>query len=298
MALGPASVRRVAFGGNCIDVHAVGPASLGVVDLLFAQTVDWTDGATATVAHFALRDLPEGVFQLTCNGDVLHLGSDLGDAALKLQETATAALAGAQTSGLVFHAAAVTRGNGAVVLPGRSGAGKTTLSAHFEHAGGVCLSDETACVCPDRTVEGFRRPFNVKPHGLHLFSRLAGGALDGAPEALGNVSSLAGPAGTLVSFGHPLPRPAPIARPRLCALVFPRYVAGAALQSNRLGAAPAALQLMGHLLNARNLEGHGFESVARLARQVPAYQLEYGEADAAVTWLERLLEQREPDAQQ
>ncbi|MEQ1728680.1 MAG: hypothetical protein ABL982_09885 [Vicinamibacterales bacterium] len=265
------------------------------MDLLFAQAARRPDVAGAPVSQFSLWDQPDGGLRVMSNGDTLALGTDLGDAALKLQEAATAALAGANTTGLVFHAAAITYGRGAIVLPGRSGSGKTTLSAHVEHAGGVCLSDETTCVWPDRTVEGFRRPFNVKPNGLHLFSRLAGGDLDGAPpKAPRDMKSLAGPTGTLVTFGRTLPEPAFVARPRLCALVFPRYVARAEARCRTLGAAPAALHLMGSLLNARNLEGHGFETVTGLAREIPAYQLEYGDAGAAVALLEQLLEQGGP----
>lgn len=281
-------LRGVSFGGNRIEIQAFGPTSAGILDLLFEPSPEV--GAAPPVALFALWDEPDGGVRVVGHSELLHLGPDVGDAALKLQEATTAALAGANTTGLVLHAASVASDGRAIVLPGRSGSGKTTLSAHLATRGGLCLSDETSCVYPNREVEGLRRPFNVKKHGLKVFEALAGGSLGvGAdPPHLG-VRSLAGPAGTLVRFDltrHESHTDG--GRPVLHALVFPRFVAGGPTTCQRIGAAPAALQLMASLLNARNLEGHGFAAVTTLARETASFSLEYGEASDAAVLIERL----------
>lgn len=290
MAVAPDEVVLVPFGGNQIEIHAYGPVAVRVVDLLFAQAARRPDVAGAPVSQFSLWDQPDGGLRVMSNGDTLAIGTDIGDAALKLQEAATAALAGANTTGLVFHAASITYGRGAMVLPGRSGSGKTTLAAHVERAGGRCMSDETSCVWPDRTVEGLRRPFNVKTRGLHVFERLAGGSLSDETRTPGTIRSLTGPVGTLVTFALDDDARAEPTQAPLRALVFPRYDSRATTQCEPLAGAPAALQLMGSLLNARNLDGHGFPAVTALARDIPAYRLEYSDARDAVVVLARLLD--------
>jgi hypothetical protein len=249
--------------------------------LLFGRAADDQTG-TAPVAAVTIVDEPDGIVRVTCNGELLHLGVDVGDAAAKLQEAMTAALAGANSSALVFHAAAVMRDGAAVILPGRSGSGKTTLSACLEKRGAVCLSDETCCVHPDPCrVEGLWRPFNVKTHGVSAFERLAGGVSGDDRD------SVAGPMGTLVSLHRPgMELPARHSLPSLKAVVFPRYVAGSGVTWTRISPAAAALQLMGSLLNARNLDGHGFSAVTDLARDVSAYMIEYGDANEAAAQTE------------
>ena len=291
MAIAPDAVALVPFGGNHIEVHAFGSTAVRVVNLLFAEAARGAPTGAAPVAQFSIWDEPDGRLRVAGNGDTMHLGADVGDAAVKLQEAATAALAGANTTGLVFHAASVAYADAAIVLPGRSGSGKTTLAAHAERAGGRCLSDETTCVWLDGTVEGLRRPFNVKTRGLHVFERLTGGALTATGgDSESGVSSLAGPMGTLVTFRADSATAVGGGRPALRALVFPRYDSRAAAHCEPLGGAPAALQLMGCLLNARNLDGHGFAAVTALARSIPSYRLEYSDAREAVDLLAALMD--------
>jgi hypothetical protein len=58
----------------------------------------------------------------------------------------------------VVHAGVVEIGGRAVVVPGRSRAGKTTLVLALVAAGATYLSDEFAVFGDDGLVEGFRRP--------------------------------------------------------------------------------------------------------------------------------------------
>lgn len=64
-------------------------------------------------------------------------------------------------------------------------------------------------------------------------------------------------------------------QPLLRLVVFPEYVSGGSFRVEGLRAAQTGLRLMGCLVNARNLDGHGFDEVARLSRSAPAYRLQY-----------------------
>jgi hypothetical protein len=74
----------------------------------------------------------------------------------------------------------------------------------------------------------------------------------------------------------------------VAALVFPRFVAGAAFRWEELSVGRCTQALMGSLLNARNLPGGGLPRVASLARQVPGYAVQFSNLLDASSWLRGL----------
>jgi len=60
-------------------------------------------------------------------------------------------------------------------------------------------------------------------------------------------------------------------------IVFPRYRPDGEFSLTALSRAQAAKLLLEGLVNARNLPDHGLSEVARLARLVPAYQMNYSD---------------------
>jgi HprK-related kinase A len=77
---------------------------------------------------------------------------------------------------LVIHAAAVERGGSALLLPGRPGAGKSTLCAALVNAGWRLLSDELAVVDPtDGGVRALARPISLKDDSIEVVRRLVRG---------------------------------------------------------------------------------------------------------------------------
>jgi hypothetical protein len=61
------------------------------------------------------------------------------------------------------------------------------------------------------------------------------------------------------------------------------------LELRPLSQAQAGLALMECLVNARNLPGHGFSEIVRLARAARAYQMSYADFAQIDDWIERLL---------
>jgi hypothetical protein len=180
-------------------------------------------------------------------------------------------------SGLVLHGAAVAGPEGAVLLPGASGAGKTTLTSWLIAHGWRYMTDELAFVASGSSVlRGLTRPLHLKRSAIAAVRTFANlGAHES--DILETPSSLLLQPSTLSSD-----RPA--GPTRIDRIVFPRYQPRARYALTPLSPAKAGLWLMGCLINARNLDGHGFSDVTRLARRWPAYELRYGSCRQLDDW--------------
>jgi hypothetical protein len=190
-------------------------------------------------------------------------------AAVLMDEVARALVS--DSRGLVFHAAAVAWRDSVVVLPGRTGAGKSTLAASLVRRGLTFIGDEIASIDDRHVVQSFPRPFAFKPRGLAVARRW----LDiDATTSL----TLETPVATLVPPGL-IGRVAYSPGLPAAAIVFPEWKAEARLEIQPISKAETALRLMACLVNARNLPDHGLPDVVRLARHVPGYRLRYSDAD-------------------
>jgi len=184
------------------------------------------------------------------------------------------------TGGMLLHAAAVARDGKALVLAGKTGAGKTTLATWLVCRGFDYLTDELVHVDMQATcVSGFARPLHLKEPAHALFA--------GVIDMDGGDAVMASPLGTHVSPARLGARVARCARP--CALVLPAYRAGAPLDLRPLAKAQAATRLMGCLVNARERPQHGFEEVAGLVQAVPAFAMTYSDFKEAGAQLEAML---------
>jgi hypothetical protein len=86
-----------------------------------------------------------------------------------------AVLDGLRARGLLaIHAGVVAFEEGAVILAGPSGHGKSTLTLALVRAGGALLTDEMAVIATDdRTILPFPRGLHVRPDTLAMFPELA-----------------------------------------------------------------------------------------------------------------------------
>lgn len=201
--------------------------------------------------------------------DELQWGSVEQIAALLL-ERAGYDLADRCRTGLVFHAATV-RGHGRLLmLPGPSGCGKSTLSAWLGTHGFEWLADELAFVPAGTSqCEAFSRPLGLKdPARAILRDHLKGPDLAGRTISLPGMDYISDPGTANGEALGPLP---------LGGLLFPAFAPGAATVAlTPLSRARAAQRLLGCLLNARNLPGHGVDDAVRLAGAVAAAGLMFG----------------------
>jgi hypothetical protein len=123
----------------------------------------------------------EGSYQFTRGGSPVTQGIEL-DFALMLLETQVRIFIGVHAPNRIFvHAGVVGEGDRAIVLPGRSFTGKTTLVAALVRAGAVYFSDEFAVIDEKGLVHPFAKPLSVRDgdgrqtdHGVERFGGLAG----------------------------------------------------------------------------------------------------------------------------
>jgi hypothetical protein len=185
---------------------------------------------------------------------------------------------------MMLHAAAVRIDDQLIVLPGESGAGKTTLTANLLAAGAVYLTDELVFV--DRKTglaDCLPRPLNIKQPGVGIVTPLLNpGWDDGTIIRSAAVTLL--PHRLLNDSGEEYPQHA--FRP--AAIVFPNFADSARLMMEPLSSARACVRLMGCLVNARNLEKDGLDDCANLSRVVPAWRLNYSAGAAPLQLLREI----------
>jgi hypothetical protein len=182
---------------------------------------------------------------------------------------------------LLIHAGAVSSPAGeGIVLPARSGGGKTTLVTGLMKAGFSYLSDEGAAVDPvSRDLYPYHRALTFKVGHRTVFpdvcARVNGGAwatgqkwinpADIRPDAIG--------------------RPCPIRF-----VVAHEYVPGAQTQLTPLTQAQGAMELLTNALNLPRYRARAVPLVADVVRRAQSYRLvsgDLGEAVGAITELTR-----------
>jgi hypothetical protein len=285
------NTRLISFAGSTVAVEYQGRRAEAIVDYVFR----YVGSAGGQVPHRTLcliSDEVGGDLRL-CESDddePRRTTSDGWMAEYLLGRTCYH-LADRSRGGLLFHAAGLSWGELGVILPGRIGAGKTTLAAWLLTQGFRYLTDELVFVPHgDDTFKALIRPLNVKPVARPVLRRLfravgydrAGSVRPGQRARSGQLHPpqdgliLSGPTGDLVSPELLSPH-RPLSEAGMHLIVFPQYRPDCRLDVTRLTKARAGLALLECLINARNLPQYGFEEVVRLARAVPAYRLTYSD---------------------
>jgi len=167
-----------------------------------------------------------------------------------------------------LHAAAISKGENALVVPANSGAGKSTFTTWLTSQGFDYITDELILVKDTGELSGIARPIQIKFHGLDAIEHLIK-----KPELVqkGKFAN-ALPLECLAASYVKKPK-------RLASFIFPKYKKGAEFSFAKLSSAEAGMRLMANHVNARNLEGHGFRAMMALIRKTPSYSLEYGGFD-------------------
>ena len=152
------------------------------------------------------------------------------------------------------HAGAVVVDDRAIVLPGRSLSGKTTLVRALVERGAAYLSDDYAAVDELGRVHAFAQPLGVRTPGS-IAQR------DVDPAEIGAVAS------SPVSIGL---------------VVVTRHVAGTEFEPEAIGRAAAGGDLMAHAVAGRSAPGRVLEYLTRAVAAASAWRGPRGDAgDAA-----------------
>jgi len=174
-----------------------------------------------------------------------------------------------------LHGAALVHNGHAVVLAGRSHAGKSTLAGWLTHRGWGFLTDEAALVHPDTLiVSPFWRPINVRRPGP--LDSIVG---DAQAEGGGDAEVLV-PASTIGVLAPAAP---------LTGIAFPSFTPEEGAALSPLSPAAALVELTQHFPGLIAGGRAGFRRLARLVEAVPAYMLGFHDLDDAERALRTLV---------
>lgn len=175
---------------------------------------------------------------------------------------------------LHLHGAAVSRGERAVVLLGRSGAGKSTVCAALVRAGWSYVTDEQVTIRPDDgQLVPYPRPITLRRPVWPMFSAVAE-----VPEPRPDDVEWARVEVSPVALGRVHRGPL-----RVAVLVVPTFEAGAGLEVVRAASAAEVVQwLASCCYDLDRLGLAGFELLVGLAARCPAWQMRIGASAPAV----------------
>jgi hypothetical protein len=220
------------------------PRDASLVDHLVSYVVG---GASGSVRRFHL---------LYGDGRRLARTTDAREALAVLENHLTQAVAEMAPKRLFVHAGVVGWNGKAIVVPGASHAGKSTLVAALLAAGATYFSDEYAVFDPQGRVHPFPRP-------LHL--RAAGEVTRAEPERLGARRGVG-----------PLP---------VALVAVARYEEGARWRPARLTRGRALLELFSHTIVARTHPASAMATLKQVVSRAPSFKGRRGEAGETAEWL-------------
>ncbi len=273
---GTGRIDRVAWAaGMCIEAHGVRlgvrtntpailarlesclppgwrPSRSELVDEIFSV---WVDPATEAVR-------PSRVY---VGAQRRARTRDLGRALQVLESELRQSLAARAPRRTFVHAGVVGWRGRAIVVPGRSRSGKTTLVAELVKAGATYLSDEFAVLDARGRVHPFAKPLSIRGAGgcdLHVQRPSA--------EDLG---------------GHSGTQPLPVAL-----VVLANHRAGAEWRPETLTAGQAVIEMLAHTVPARLRPAASLQALERAVAQAIVLKGERGEAGELAPRLLQLLE--------
>ena len=195
--------------------------------------------------------------------------ADLAHAFAVLESEIRQSVAAGAERRTFVHAGVVGWRGRAIVLPGRSRSGKTTLVAELVRAGALYLSDEFAVLDRRGRVHPFAKPLSIRGAGgcdLHVQVRRA--------EELG---------------GSCATRPLPVGL-----VVLAQHRPGAVWRPERLSAGQAVLEMLTHTVPARLRPEASLVSLERAVARATVLRGTRGEAREVAESLLRTVEETEP----
>ena len=151
---------------------------------------------------------------------------------------------------IFVHAGVVGFGGRAIVIPGRSFSGKTTLVAELVKAGAVYYSDEYAVLGEDGLVHPYSKPLSIR--------------LDNSGQTDFDVSALGGVAGDA-----PLP---------IGLVVAARFTPGADWQPRQLSGGESVLAMMANTVPAQDRPAQSLATIKRALNGAVVLEGERGDA--------------------
>lgn len=185
---------------------------------------------------------------------------------------------------LMIHAAVVAKNNRCALIPGRPGAGKSTLCAALVAAGWRLLSDEMALIhFEDGQIWPVPRPVSLKNASIDIIRDRSKDIHIGpsfTDTHKGTVAHMRAPRESVEAMHIPA---------RAAWIVFPAYEAGATLSATAISPCQATLKLADDSFNLPLLGKEGFDLLSDVAFGCDAYQFHYSDLDEAIAWFDHLV---------
>ena len=255
---------------RCIEAHEITFESFGVRLRLGASSADELELAAGVLPPGARRcegglvdtsytfgQTSSGSYELTRDGDFLVGEMSLDVALSWLRRELSDHIAFAATDHIFVHAGAVEHEGRAMVLPGATQAGKTTLVAALVRAGAIYLSDEFAPIDTAGLVHPYARPLSIRH--------------DGTTQVDHDVASLGGSAAV-----EPVP---------LGMVVLTSFRPGAEWRPERLSPGDGVLALLANAIQARMQTEQALAAFRRSVNDAILLRGDRGEADAVAPLL-------------
>ena len=183
---------------------------------------------------------------------------DLDEALAMLESDMHLNVASKSKERLFVHAGVAAWNGCAIVIPGRSFSGKTSLVAALVNAGATYYSDEYAVFDSQGRVHPYAKTLSIRDQ-------------QGQPRERRSVESLGGQAGT-----EPL---------SVGTIVSARYEAGARWRPRPLSPGQTLLTLLDNTVQVREHPQMTLETPQKVAQNVGAVKSKRGEADQVAAWL-------------
>jgi hypothetical protein len=213
----------------------------------------WRECAPADVERqFEIYADSAGTYGLMRDGTALYSGFELDFAISLLEGELRVDVAKRAPDKVFIHAGAVAHKGRAILIPGESFSGKTTLVAALVRAGTVYYSDEFALLDENGLVYPYAKRLSLRDHEHR--------------QSEHDVASLGG-----VEGEEPLP---------LGAIIVTRYRPDAAWRPRRLSASEGAMRLLTSAIPARERPAEAMRAIARGAEGAIVLESERGEASA------------------
>ena len=185
---------------------------------------------------------------------------------------------------LVVHAAVVARDGKAVLIPGESGQGKSTLCAALVGKGWRHISDEFALIDTETLeITAHPRPISLKNESIEAMRAWGRGSepvevMTGTPK---------GTVGYIPASAEAVEYAAETVEP--VAVVMPGFRLGVDPSVNEVDKGRAFIFLTSCSVNYRELGEDGFSAMSRLVSKVPIHWADYPDTASGVAMVESLV---------
>ena len=272
----------VSFAGSTVTIDYDSVEALAYLNFLFGDA-SIENGSAEGLSHlFLLRDDEPSSFKLSDRSTLLHHGPLDVLFSAHLFDTVIFHLVNHARDGIALHGGGLIWNGKTVLLPGKSGAGKSSLTAWLTSAQCTYLTDELIFIPLDGQgeVHYLTRPICLKPGSVPLIEPLL--------QARQRDLIMKDDHGAIIPYRFLNPDSSTAHRPPSL-IILPDFNPDSKPELEKVSKAQLSTLLMACHVNARNLAEHGFRNIVEIARSTPAYRLRYRSFDDVEDMIGKIL---------